>query len=250
MPPKSTNTPSVEQPNMTDFVLSLRDQYGQGIPARGESRRLLYALLGELYAAIPKIEADHGKLQELRDLAGQDENVRSSKRFKPSDADSLDLLLVCVLSLKEETRATKSQWRSVILAASLEKVPATSVAFQEWLRGRGGIVEVIKGEVHVGAAEDGAIAGYENATPDADEAVAKLIAGKFGLKSWAGEIAQSPPTECLKLAIDRQTELYKGVGVLLYFAPEGGDPGEVRIVQKMGDPAVITRVAAEATPES
>ena len=240
------NKPAADSPSAADLVHALREQYKEWQPIHGESRSRLYKLLGDMYAAIPLVEASKDAHNKLADLANEDINVRNSKRFDAWKADNLDLLLVCVLGLREETRATKSQWRSVLLAAGIEEAPGTSEAFQEWIRAKGGIVEVLRGEVHAGLAKLETVADSASASAKEDEALATLVAGKFDMKKWIVELAKAPPTERLKLTLDTQADLHEGVGVLLYYyAPNASKAGEVAIVQKIGDPRVVRHVAAE-----
>ena len=222
-----------------DILTSLREQYEAWEPVEGQARKKLWKLLGDVYEAIGYFEANPTEMEQLREAARAAPGVLGSERFKPFKEKAVDLLLVTLLGLRKDTAATKSQWRFALMTARLARCQLTSEAFQGWLTDVGGLVGARKVDLKPGIVGTSPTAAAKKA--EADE----LVVEKFDLEKFAKGIADSPPKDRLKVAIDRQTETYGGLSLALLFVPEGAKNDGVHLVEKIGDPAVLRRVCTQ-----
>ena len=221
---------------MDEFVRGLRAQHEEWVPIEGNARARLWDMLGNMYAAVPQIEGDLGQMQKLRNVANEVPAVRNSKRFRAWDADVIDLMLVCVLGLGETVRATKSQWRAALQAATFANVGRTVEEFQAWLEEVGGIVGANR--VELPPVTNSSASGL---VPETDQL--ELVTVNF--EAFSKEVAGDPPTEKLELTIDPLRDTHEGLGVLLFSLPDAQNPTDIRIVAKLGSPSAVKKVVSE-----
>jgi hypothetical protein len=105
----------------------------------GQGTRKLWSFLGKVYELGARIEQNGSVKLDLIEQVSSDPNVANSPKWNPSKKGAHELLLVKFLSLKEETKATKSQWFNAIRAATKSKVATQQTSFIEFLEAVGGV---------------------------------------------------------------------------------------------------------------
>lgn len=110
----------------------------------GKGVRELWSVLGTVYELGARIDQNGLAKSDLVELVCNDPNVQASNKWDPAKKGAHELLLVRLLSLKEETKAKKSQWFSAIRAAKNSRVAPLQSAFVEFLESVGGVDQARK----------------------------------------------------------------------------------------------------------
>ena len=107
--------------------------------ADGRGNKKLWSLLSRVYELGAVIEKNTSARSRLIHKVNQHPTVQGSNRWRADKKSSQELLLALLLGVREETKATKSQWLGAIRAAQKADVPAKDNAFETWLDSVGGI---------------------------------------------------------------------------------------------------------------
>lgn len=105
----------------------------------GKGTRQLWCVLGKVYELGARIEQNGSVKLDLIEQVGSDPNVANSPKWNPSKKGAHELLLVKLLSLREETKAKKSQWLSAIRAAEKAQTRPMQSDFVIFLEKVGGV---------------------------------------------------------------------------------------------------------------
>lgn len=141
------------KPNIEDFakavpfeqgLSSLLSDFENWEQADGRGKMSLWALLGKTYEFANQIEKNNLTRVDLLAEVSKVPGVAGSNRWRPQTKHAFDLLLVLLLGLKEDTKATKSQWLRTLKAAQAENVASTQEAFSDWIENIGGVAAALK----------------------------------------------------------------------------------------------------------
>ena len=133
---------------VVDEVPGMRISWGMEA-ARSDGQ--LAAMLGKIYEAAADAVDGSEAYAFLAAQAMAIPEVKESKKWKVQDQTPEGLFLTILLGVKNR-RATKCQWKAVLTAAASCNVKRSAVAFADWVKGAGGIVEAAKtrGPAYVG----------------------------------------------------------------------------------------------------
>ena len=118
---------------------ALNSDFSTWESADGVGTRHLWSMLGKVYELGAKVDDNGLARRSLLERVNADPNVRDNHRWDATKKTAHELLLVVLLSIKEETKAKKSQWFSAIRAASKAKTPATKAGFVTFVEDVGGL---------------------------------------------------------------------------------------------------------------
>lgn len=118
---------------------SLGSEYQEWLKVDGRGNKQLWSLLGKVYELGAGIEQNAAARSGLIKKVNQHPNVAGNNRWRADKKSPEELLLTLLLGVKEDTKATKSQWLSAIRAAKKMDVSATQTAFAAWLEEVGGV---------------------------------------------------------------------------------------------------------------
>lgn len=110
----------------------------------GRGRKSLWNLLGKVYELGSEIAGNDLTRAELIAIVSKDSNVEGNNRWQAEKKHPFDLLLVMLIGLKEETKATKSQWLRTLKVAGAEKVTPKQDEFVTWITRIGGIEATLR----------------------------------------------------------------------------------------------------------
>lgn len=144
-PPKKQNLDHFfETVSLDEDITDLRTKFVEWETADGRGKSSVWTLLGKAYELVSTIAKDDRARCVLIAKVSEDSNVQKSNQWDPARKHPFDLLLVLLLGLKNETKATKSQWLRTLNAAEKGKVAATQNDFVGWIKNTGGIDGVLK----------------------------------------------------------------------------------------------------------
>ena len=130
---------ALDRESLTADISELATVFGEWETQDGQGTRQLWTVLGKVYELGARIDQNGSVKSDLIEQVGSDPNVANSPKWNPSSKGAHELLLVKLLSLKEETKAKKSQWLSAIRAAQKEQTRPTQSEFVKFLESVGGI---------------------------------------------------------------------------------------------------------------
>lgn len=121
---------------MQGKIKYIRNAHGRWDVINQRTNRALYSLLGGVYAACPLVIglARDELIREVR----KHEDVGKSNVWDPYQKSAISLFLTMLLGLKNQ-KATKSQWKKLLMAAVEAKVERTEQAFVKWVIQQKGI---------------------------------------------------------------------------------------------------------------
>lgn len=128
-----------DQPFLEDGIADLSSAFANWETAAGEGTRQLWSMLGRVYELGARVERSGAAKLDLIKRVNADPNVQDSPKWNPSKKTAHELLLVTLLSIKEETKAKKSQWFSAIRAAEKAQTRPTQSDFVVFLENAGGV---------------------------------------------------------------------------------------------------------------
>lgn len=137
--PRVQVTDFEEEPFLADGIAILSSAFKSWATAEGEGTRQLWSMLGQVYELGARVERSGAAKLDLIKRVNADPNVQDSPKWNPSKKTACELLLVTLLSIKEETKAKKSQWFSAIRAAEKAQTRPTQSDFVVFLESAGGI---------------------------------------------------------------------------------------------------------------
>ncbi len=105
----------------------------------GTGTKQLWSVLGKVYELGAQIEKNDMAKIELAKRVSEDPNVQDSPKWNPEKKTAHELLLVSLLSLKNDNRAKRSQWLSAIKAARTAGTPANHDDFVAFVQEAGGV---------------------------------------------------------------------------------------------------------------
>lgn len=152
-PPKKRNLDHFLEPvSLDEDITDLRAKFKDWKTAEDRGNTSAWTLLGKAYELGSAIANDDQARNVLVSKVSEDPDVQKSNKWDASRKTPFDLLLVLLLGLKEETKATKSQWLRTLEAAKKTKLSPSQKAFAVWIKKSGGIVGVLKtGKKHARA---------------------------------------------------------------------------------------------------
>jgi hypothetical protein len=104
------------------------------------TRQSLWDLLGNIYELSAKLMGNENARSGLIGLVSRREDVKSSTNWRsPGTKHPRELLLVLLLGLSEDSKATKSQWLSALKAAEAAGIEKSKSDFVDWISSVGGI---------------------------------------------------------------------------------------------------------------
>lgn len=199
-------------------ITSLTTAFAEWEIQDGQGTRRLWSVLGTVYELGSRIEQNRAAKLDLIDQVSRDPDVEASPKWDPSKKGAHELLLVKLLSLREDTKAKKSQWYSAICAAKKDNVEPQQSSFVEFLESVGGIDKARK----------------LNARP------AKSKPSFEELAQWAQEevdpdinLIQTPRFH------GQCPELPGEIGLVLVSGKKAG--GKARPITTIADPALVSR---------
>lgn len=130
---------ALDRESLTADISELATVFGEWETQDGQGTRQLWSVLGKVYELGTRIDQNGSVKRDLIEQVGSDPNVANSPKWNPSSKGAHELLLVKLLSLKEETKAKKCQWLSAIRAAKKEQTRPTRSDFVTFLERVGGI---------------------------------------------------------------------------------------------------------------
>ena len=137
---------------LDDDLTDLRAKFKEWETADGRGKISVWTVLGKAYELGSAIASDDQARNVLVTKVSEDPNVQKSNKWDASRKHPFDLLLVLLLGLREETKATKSQWLRTLEAAKKTKLSPSQDAFVVWIKKSGGIAGVLKtGKKHARA---------------------------------------------------------------------------------------------------
>lgn len=101
--------------------------------------RSLWSMLGKVYELGPSIDENKAARARLVAKVNTHPTVQGKNSWKADHKKTYDLLLILLLGLKDETKATKSQWLGAIRAAGIAKIEPESDKFVSWMEVIGGV---------------------------------------------------------------------------------------------------------------
>lgn len=137
--PKSDLRGLFEEDFLPDELTALNTEFANWETADGKGTHQLWSLLGKVYQLGERIEGNGTAKWDLIRRVAEDQFVKDNPHWNPETKTSHELLLVLLLSIKEETKAKKSQWFSAIRAAKKASVPTTQAGFVDYIEKVGGI---------------------------------------------------------------------------------------------------------------
>jgi hypothetical protein len=138
-PPVNNVYDAAETGSLVPAIDDLQSEFKAWQLADARTNKSLWELLGGIYELSPKIEANQNAHLELISLVNEIDGVRKSNRWRADMKPPSELLLVLLLGFTDETKSTRSQWRSALKAADGVKIKTTKRAFVEWISKLGGI---------------------------------------------------------------------------------------------------------------
>lgn len=130
---------ALDRDSLTADISDLATAFGEWETQDGQGTRQLWSVLAIVYELGARIDLNGSVKLDLIEQVSIDPNVANSPKWNPSSKGAHELLLVKLLSLKEETKAKKSQWFSAIRAATKSKVEPHQSSFVQFLEAVGGI---------------------------------------------------------------------------------------------------------------
>lgn len=136
---KTTINDFQDQDTLLKGVSALTEMFANWEAHDGQGTRQLWSMLGKVYELGDQIDRNALVKTALIEQVSNDANVQASNKWRPDKKGAHELLLVRLLSLKQETKAKKSQWLSAIRAAAKAKTPPSESEFVSFLAAAGGI---------------------------------------------------------------------------------------------------------------
>ena len=144
-PPKKSDLDHFFNPVALDGdITDLRAKFKKWKNTDHRGKASVWTVLGKAYELGSAIANDNQARIVLVTKVSEDPDVKKSNKWDASRKHPFDLLLVLLLGLKEETKATKSQWLRTLEAAKKTKLSPSQEAFAVWIKKSGGIAGVLK----------------------------------------------------------------------------------------------------------
>lgn len=137
--PKTTVLDFAEDEFLDAGIEAIKSEFANWQTTDGQGTRQLWSMLGRVYELGGRVENNGTIKHDLIAKVEQDPNVKGNPRWDSSKKTAHELLLVLFLSLKEDTKAKKSQWFSAIRAAETAKIEAKADKFLAFMEDMGGI---------------------------------------------------------------------------------------------------------------
>jgi hypothetical protein len=137
---KSINILDIETIDVFDNdIKTLTSEYQGWTKTDKRGYQQLWSMLGRVYELGAKAEGNMEAHQSLVALVEKEPSVKKNVKWKAERKKPRELLVTLLLGLKEETKATKSQWLGALRAADKAKVEANQSSFSAWMKDIGGI---------------------------------------------------------------------------------------------------------------
>lgn len=125
-------------------LADLQSKFSAWKSADGRGKSAVWTLLSKVYELGHRVLKNDQLRADLIDNVLQIPEVNQSNQWDPKTKHPFDLLVVCLVGLKDETKATKSQWLRTLKAAKLAQVPPNLGDFCDWIKEVGGIDGALK----------------------------------------------------------------------------------------------------------
>ncbi|WP_321326793.1 hypothetical protein [uncultured Parasphingorhabdus sp.] len=143
-PPKPNARDFFGQSTLDEGLSSLQTHFADWETADDRGKHSLWKLLGKAYALGSEIAENDLIRSALISKVSDDPDVAASNRWNAETKHPFDLLLVLLLGLTEETKATKSQWLRTLKTAQTQSIDPTPESFLAWIEKLGGVDAALK----------------------------------------------------------------------------------------------------------